>query len=77
MYTIHVKIKDTCKHNGDIAQTLELITHYKKIFQARIASISQKMTFRTQPSHADHFEAQAIEFYDALITKISHINQEP
>jgi hypothetical protein len=46
MYTIHVKIKDLCKHNGDISQTLELISNYKKIFNARISSITHKLELR-------------------------------
>ena len=77
MYTIHVKIKDICKHNGDIAQTLDLISNYKKIFQARINSINYKMSLWKDTASAEHFEAQALDFYEGLIEKIDSINEEP
>lgn len=43
MYGIHMKIKDTCKHSLDLGQTLELISNYKKIFNSKISSISNKL----------------------------------
>jgi hypothetical protein len=65
MYTIHLKIKDVYKHNLEIIQTLTLITEYKRIFNNKINSITNKLKMRREASDyfADNFETQALEFY--------------
>ncbi len=62
MYTIHLKIKDVYKHNFEIINTLTLISEYKRIFNNKINSITNKLKMRREASdfYAENFEAQAI-----------------
>lgn len=53
MYTIHLKIKDIYKHNIEILQTLTLISEYKRIFNNKINSITNKL--RTRREARDYF----------------------
>lgn len=57
MYTIHLKIKDVYKHNLEIMQTLTLITEYKRIFNNKINSITNKLKMRREANDyfADNF----------------------
>ncbi|CAM6001579.1 unnamed protein product [Sphagnum balticum] len=77
MYTVHIKIKEIYKHNLDVIRTLTLVAEYKRIFAHKTASIKAKMRPRRHDDFMANFEAQAVDFYQALLEKVRGVANEP